>query len=185
MHIDIGHVRVATGDGREFVLVPSLAAMSSIGDPHEIVRVFHELHHPMIRRARNAAILVIWSCCQNDGIADLTGDYESAGEWPVDEMLIIARHLMIHGVCGSAKPEKARKATDERGEYSSKFDPSEYIDAAMIHLGLTRSDAEQLTMTQLQRMIKTKNPDAKPKGKDISREEYRATMAKLKGAANG
>jgi hypothetical protein len=181
MHIDIGHVRVATGDGREFTLIPSLAAMSHIGDPREIVRVFHELHHPMMRRARNAAILVIWSCCDEDAISDLTGDAFTQGTWPDSEMLIIAHHLMRHGIIGTAKPKASSRR--DQGQYAERFDPSEYIDAAMIHLGLVRADAETLTMTQLQRMIESKHP--KKPGADISREEYRAAMAKLKGAAHG
>jgi hypothetical protein len=183
MHIDIGHVRVSTSEGREFVLIPSLGAMSSIGNPAEIVRAFHELHHPIEARARNAAILVLWSCCADENIADLTGDYEQVGPWPIEEMLIIARHLMTHGICGSAKPGKSGKGA-ENGDYAEKFDPSEYVDSAIIHLGLVRADAEQLTMTQLQRMIAMKYPDPK-KGGNISRDEYKAAMTKLSGAKNG
>lgn len=181
MHIDIGHVRVETGAGQEFILVPSLAAMSRIGSPIEVVRTFHDLHHPILRDARRAAIRVIWACCDDETISTVTGDAFTVGTWPDSEMLIIAQHLMRHGIIGTAKPKASSKR--DQGQYADRFDPSEYIDAAMIHLGLVRADAEILTMTQLQRMIDSKHP--KKPGVEIGREEYRAAMAKLKGASNG
>jgi hypothetical protein len=74
---------------------------------------------------------------------------------PVAELVILARHLMKHGIVGTAKP------SDGGGEYSATFDPSEYVDAAVIHFGISQVEAWSLTMTQFCRMLDMKFPEIK------------------------
>lgn len=109
------------------------------------------------------------------------------GEMPRGELLIIARHLMQHGIAGDSKPGKAGAS---EGRYSDRFDAAEFITAARVHLGLSGDEAEALSMTELQRMLAVKFPDASAeRQRNVpTREEYDALMARLqkrKGAGGG
>jgi hypothetical protein len=74
---------------------------------------------------------------------------------------------MQHGIVGRAKKSGGS------GKYSPRFDASEYIDAAMIHFGMSHNDAGQLTMTQFGRMLDMKFPEQKQHEKP-TQEDYRA-----------
>lgn len=158
---EIGQVGVTTEDGREYVLHPSFFNIASIGSPEEIVSTYAELHGA---DAVNAARVVIL-CCGGD--LELTGCYGEAGLMPDSEQIIIARHLMQHGIVGRVKKSGGS------GKYSPRFDASEYIDAAMIHFGMSHNDAGQLTMTQFGRMLDMKFPEQKQHEKP-TQEDYRA-----------
>ena len=99
---------------------------------------------------------------------------------PASEQVVIARHLMHHGIVGKAKPSKGG------GQYSDRFDAAEYIAAARVHLGLSSADAEALSMTEFQTMLAMKYPESQEK-QIPSRDEYRKAMqaAKMKEKRNG
>lgn len=172
---EIGQVGIMTGDGREYVLHPSLFNMAAIGSPEEIVITYAALHGS---DALNAARVVLLAC---GGELELVGCYGEAGEMPDADQIIIARHLMQHGIVGKVKKSSGS------GKYSPRFDASEYIDAARIHFGMTQADAGDLTMTQLGRMLDMKFPEQKTHEKptqDDYRELQRAIEEKRK-AKNG
>ena len=157
---EIGQVGVTTEDGREYVLHPSFFNVAAIGSPEEIVSTYAALHGA---DAVNAARVVIL-CCGGD--FDLVGGYGELGLMPNDEQVLIARHLMQHGIVGKVKK------TGGSGKYSPRFDASEYIDAAMIHFGMSQEDAGKLTMTQFGRMLDMKFPEQKQHEKP-TQEDYR------------
>lgn len=172
---EIGQVGVMDGDGREYILHPSLFNIASIGSPEEIVSTFAALHSGGAVTAARVVIL----CCGGD--FELVGAYGEKGTMPDDEQIIIARHLMQHGVVGNTKKSSGG------GKYSPRFDASEYIDAAMIHFGMSQKDAGDLTMTQFSRMLDMKFPQQKQHEKptqDDYRELERAIAEKRK-AKNG
>ena len=135
------------------------------------------LHGPSA--AKDAAYILATLCDQEDptpliGWKDEAGDH--SGLMPESEQIIIARHLMHHGIVGKAKPSNKGD-----GKYSDKFEAAEYIAAARVHLGLSSADAEALSMTEFQTMLEMKFPEL-AKASDIpTREEYDAAMAALKG----
>ena len=93
---------------------------------------------------------------------------------PPSERLVIARHLMQHGMIGRPRPGSVAS-----GEYAEEFHAAEYVAAARAHLGMSAADAEALSMTELQLMLEMKFPDAARQAgaRDIpSAEEYDAAM---------
>jgi hypothetical protein len=95
------------------------------------------------------------------------------GEMPPGEQVIVAKHLMRHGICGTARPGGA----EGEGKFSAEFHAAEYISAARVHLGLSSEDAEALSMTEFQTMFVMKFPEAGKKQRDVpTREEYEAAM---------
>ena len=174
MLVECGFVRAVASNGAEFTFCPSLSRIASLGTPQEIVSLYAGLHGP--RASQDAAYVLACLCDQEDathlvGWMDEQGFH--AGLMPPDEQVIIARHLMQHGIVGKARP--GTKA----GEYSDSFKAAEYIAAAYVHLGLSREDAESLSMTEFQTMFEMKFPDSKAKELP-SRDAYRAFMDKIK-----
>lgn len=185
MLVECGFVRATTGDGREWTFSPSLARVAALGTPHEIVSLYVRLHG---ERAARAAADVLAGLCEQDDVAELIGWHEDEpgakpprlrwreGQMPAAEQIIIARHLMQHGIVGKARPDKAGS-----GSYSDRFDAAACIAAARVHLGLSSADAEALSMTEFQTMLEMKFPSAdRPGHRDVpTREEYDAQMAAI------
>lgn len=181
MLVESGFVRVSLNDGAEFTFTPSFQKIASLGNPAEIVRIFGDLHGK--RAIESARYILTVLCDQEDptravGWHDLDRAAWVPGEIPPDEQLILAVHLMTHGIAGKAKPD----AKSDAGKYAQEFNASEYVSAARVHLGLSSADAESLSMTEFQTMLEMRFPEAGRQQKAIpSREEYRKFMESVKG----
>lgn len=184
MLVEAGFVRASVGEV-EYTFRPSLGRIASLGTPHEIVALYAGLHGP---KAAQEAAYVLACLCDQDDASSLIGWRDEEGAWhagsmPEAEQILIARHLMQHGISGKARPEKTAPAP---GGYSDKFDAAEYIAAARVHLGLSSADAEALSMTEFQTMFEMKFPNAGPKKVDVpSKEQYEAAKRKLKERRGG
>lgn len=200
---EIGECLVIDGDD-EYFFRPSLIAMSSIGEPGEIVSTFHALHSdeatPLLRRAYDAygaiprwvieharrpdftkpalyaAMDVLTACCNRDA-SPLVGVLVPSktkkrtflyrpGKMPATDMIIFAHSLMTHGIIGKAKVRRLQR--HEGGQTTSEFNAFEYISAARNHFGMSRDEAEQLTMTEFTMLLAAKYPDQK----GFTRDEY-------------
>lgn len=130
------------------------------------------------RKAIIAAMTVLQACCAED-VAHLVGDIVpgKSGKWTfvyrkgkmaAAEMIIVARSLIVHGVVGKAKVRKLQRHEGESA--SSEFSAFEYISSARTHLGMSREEAEHLTMTEFQLLLAAKYPEQK----GFTKEEYDA-----------
>jgi hypothetical protein len=180
--VECGFVRVRAGDGSEFTFTPSLGRIAALGSPQEIVQIFAALHGA--DAAAQAAYVLACLCDQEDP-TPLIGGWDVGllqpetplwqpivGLMPQGEQILIARHLMRHGIVGIAAPGSVE------GEYGDRFDASDYVSAASVHLGLSSADAEALSMTEFQRKLRMKYPQKAGRGADDipSREEYEEHM---------
>lgn len=184
MLVECGFVRAQAVDGTEFTFRPSFGRIAALGSPQEIVALFAGLHGA---QAANEAAYVLACLCDQEDPTPLVGWHEEergsngrprprwhAGTMPAAEQVIIARHLMQHGIVGKARPAKGD------GKFSDRFDAAEYISAARVHLGLSSVDAEGLSMTEFQTMMEMKFPQAGKGPRDVpTREEYDAQMSAI------
>jgi hypothetical protein len=180
MLIECGYVRAVAADGTEYTFRPSFARIAALGSPQEIVGLYAGLHGP---RAAADAAFILATLCEQEDPTPLIGwtdgeEVHHQGLMPEQEQIVLALHLMKHGTIGTAKPTQKSS-----GGYSDSFKAAEYIAAACVHLGLSRSDAEQLSMTEFQTMFEMKFPDSKPK-EVPSREAYKAFMEKVTKVRN-
>jgi len=179
---EIGHIGVIDSNGDEYTFAPTFANIAKIGSPSEIVHVFAELHS---RVALRVAMLVMTCCGDNsDGASKLIGWLDSDlkrvdGAIPDDDLIVFAKALMQDGIAGRAKPS----ANSAEGQYSATFDASEFVDAAMVHLKLSATDAWNLTMTQFQRQFDMKYPSKKKA--DMTESEYTKAKNDLKAKIAG
>lgn len=188
MLVESGLVLAEIEDGSRYSFRPSFGRIATIGDPHDIVATFVALHGP---GAPAASAHVMACLCDQDDPTPIIGCWEEApgqrgmvfrdGAMPASERVILAQHLMRHGIVGKAKPGGSG------GQFSERFDASEYIAAARVHLGLSSQDAEALSMTEFQAMFAMKFPQQADGQRDVpSRDQYDAAMAafEARGAVN-
>jgi len=128
------------------------------------------------KRALMAAMTVMQACCEDD-LTALIGEFRPArtkgrafkrrmGAMGDFELLLISQSLITHGIIGKAKVRQLQR--HESGKATTEFNAFDYVSAARNHFGMTRSEAEQLTMTEFQHMLAAKYPDQK----GFTREEY-------------
>jgi hypothetical protein len=181
--VECGLVRVTAGDGTGATFRPSLERIASLGTPSGIVELYARLYGP---NAEAAAADVLAGLCDpedaealpaliGEPVAAPQGVRWAGGAIPDEERLVLARHLMQHGMVGKAKPGATRNA--ERGSFSPTFDAGEYIAAAVVHLGMSEADAADLSMTAFQQRFEMKFPEQAKGPSDVpTREEYEAGM---------
>ncbi|CND37970.1 DUF6246 family protein [Yersinia pseudotuberculosis] len=125
-----------------------------------------------------AAIRVIESCCDKP-VSMLVGEFKGwqncivyrPGKISKEVVINVARELIEHGVIGKAKIRKLQK-NEGKNDYSTEFNAMDYINSARIHFSMSRAEAEQLTMTEFQLLLKAKYPEEK----GFTREEYDEIM---------
>lgn len=169
--------------------MPSFVRIASLGYPHEIVGIYAALFGA---RAAEAARYVLACLCEQDDVTPLVGwtepgtgekDFPTvhAGAMPEAEQVLIAQHLMRHGISGRSMPGGG--GTVGGGEYSATFDVADYVSIARVHLGLCSADAEALSMSEFHDLMRLKFPDPKQDVPDA--DEYAATMAMIDGGRGG
>lgn len=125
-----------------------------------------------------AAMSVLAACCERD-LSRLIGEIipGKSGKWtfvwrkgamPLSDMVLIAQSLITHGIIGKAKVRQLQR--HESNKATTEFNAFEYISAARNHFGISRDEAEQLSMTEFQMMLAAKYPDQK----GFTRDEYEA-----------
>ena len=166
---EAGEVGLSCGPLPQIVLRPTLHAMSRIGEPKEIVEIAARIF------GGNATAMdvlqVIWSCCEDDA-SGYTGyvsfDEESqkpvyvSGAMPLDDVVVIAAHLLEHGVIGKTKHKPKHK---QPSSSNSEFVAADYAALAIAHLGMSEREAWATSMTTLVNALQSKFPDiGKPSG---------------------
>lgn len=173
-----GLSRAFMPDGREFTFRPTFGRIAALGRPGQIVEIFRGL---LGQRALLDARYVLATMCDQEDVTPLIGWLDLDEGWqpgvmPASEQICLAAHLLRHGIVGTA-------SGDSTGGGSVKpaveFQVGEYVAAARAHLGMSASDAEDLSMSEFQALFEMKFPDPKKKRDVPSREEYRAAMAAM------
>lgn len=201
--IDIGEFSVSDGreGGKDYLLRPSLMAMTRIGTPAEIVQAYATVHgsdvaaviqlctdtlgrfpdwlspsmNRIAERLLSLSMHIMQACCDDD-LTPMIGEWKGwsryvvyrPGQMPRNDIIVLAQHLMQHGVVGKASVRRLQR--HESGETTNEFKAFDYISAARSHFGMNLDEAAALTMTEFQLMLAQKYPDQK----GFTREEYDA-----------
>lgn len=119
----------------------------------------------------NAAYIIMQSCCEED-VSILIGSWKFTerglkyvnGLMPINDIIIIARDLIEHGIIGKSPLKVLAKSVDNNKK-TNEFSAASFINSARAHFGMSREEAESLTMTEFQQLVKIKFPE--PKGLTI------------------
>lgn len=138
---------------------------------------FPEWLSPSFNRAAerllSTCMHVLQACCEDD-LTTMIGEWKGwrhcvvyrPGLMPKSDIIVVAQHLMQHGVVGKAKIRQLQR--HESGGRTTEFKAFDYISAARSHFGMNRAEASQLTMTEFQMLLAAKYPDQK----GFTRDEY-------------
>jgi len=142
---------------------------------------FKEMAAVYKRMLYQCCALVMQSCCEDD-ITKLIGrikwergaNYFQAGVMPLEHMIAFSKVLLKHGLIGISD------GSGKSGDKCDKVDVYDFVHIAMTHLGMTQEQAESLTKTELDKLLKVKFPDKKEASNNApSDDEYYKAMAFL------
>lgn len=183
---EIGQLSI-TVDNEEYIFIPSFLNMSKLGTGEEIVDIFSTVYggnikeHEQQKSERDiisCAEDVLSACCDKD-CSVITGYYAGNDkiEWvngkiPTYDLVVIAQHLLKHGLVGDSPPKQEKS----EGEYSREFRVRKFVYMAVAHLGISEHEAWNMTMTAFQEAIEAKYPKS-PEKQIVSKEEYDEAMA--------
>jgi hypothetical protein len=177
-----GEVGVSVG-AEDYVFRPSFFAMAALGTPNELPDLYADSHNPT-KRGFIAALYALHECCDRDP-SDCVGYFDDvhgslqyvAGAIPLLDVHVLGSKLLYNGMIG--KPSKIKRSGP-----AGKFDPVEYVGAAVAHLGISFDEAWQLTMVEFQQAMRAKFPDAEKEDYPTA-EEHRALVESIEGKQNG
>lgn len=181
---EIGEIGVRAQNGQEILLRPSLLAMTRIGAPKEIVRVFASVMSDSPNFLD--ALTVFYACYEGDEdvslfagslIPDGIGIEYERGACEPAHIVHVARSLLVHGVVGAHKP-LPRKAGEDP-QFSSEFSARDHVAAAIAHLGVSERDAWAMTMTSIVGALRSKFPETDGPGTTPTIEQHDADMKAL------
>lgn len=152
-------------------LIEKVSLLPSSIPQHMLNALFHMPGEKIL-----TASMQVLRCCYkgHDDLTPLIGEWKGwsncvvyrPGALPKEDIIVLAQHLMQHGVVGKAKIRKLQR--HENNEYSTEFKAIDYIMAARNHFGMSRDDAASLSMTEFTMLLAAKYPDQK----GFTSEEY-------------
>lgn len=178
---DIGQFAVYI-DSEEFIFIPSFLNMTKIGTPDQIVEIFSIVFGVADNFSKQLAIdainKVLTACCESDCsviTGYLRGDNDKLtpieGLLPIEDRIILAQHLLKHGLIGEIEKKKKNEDTD----YSQEFHAKKFVYMAVAHLNMSEDKAWNMSMTAFQEAMNAKFPT---NDKDIvSQDDYDSAMA--------
>lgn len=158
--------------GEIYRFTPSFKNIERIGSPKEIIDVFEAVINPSYDWyvTLRASLRVLTACCDKTIPVDLTGE-SKLSQWSnkiiyakpksgmtIEQVRILAIHMLSHGVVG-----KVDIKTESGNQKITDFDVSEYIESAVIALGMSYEEAANMTMTQFVKCMRAKFPDIENK----------------------
>ncbi len=175
-----GHVKIEWGD-RVFNLSPSFVNIAKLGDPKEIIDTFKDFVSSTNLITKFSIALNVLECCSDIEIPRaLTGGVKFSerqqrfmivnpehGQAMVSDIITLAEHCLVHGICGKFKSKDKSK----KGKAIEEFDAYSFMELARIHLNLSLSDASQMTMTEFLRLMDAKFPPEKNENEPTAKEE--------------
>lgn len=177
---DVGQFAIHVNE-IDYLFIPSFLNMTKLGDPEEIVKIFSiifgEINNFNLEQIMQYVDKTLEACCTED-CSVVTGYIKGEDKLiyvdpviPVEDKLVLAQHLLKHGLIGEIPPKK----TNEDTEYSNEFHAKKFVYLAVAHLGMRESDAWNMSMTAFQEAMEAKFPS--PKNDIISQDDYDAAMS--------
>lgn len=181
-----GHFSL-TVNGNTFNLIPSLRNMAMLTNSKRILLLYEMIHSPKIptwlRLDLGREILL---ACSGDKSIDThlikcwnKKPHINNKKISMNDQIVVAAALMRHGIAGVNRPvyEGTNKGN---GKSLDEFDVNKIVADAMIHFGLSESDALDLTMSKFCYLLAAKFPvDTSKKDAAPSLDDHKAAMKAL------
>lgn len=138
------------------------------------------LNSPVFGRKILQTAMWVMNCCCDDDLTPLIGEYDVSakrivyqkGALSPKEIISTAQCLLTHGIIGRVELDLAQSG---QADYTDGFYAIEYISLARTLFGLSRAEAEDLTISELQQLIKSRMPKT-ASNRHFSDDEYDRIM---------
>lgn len=155
-------------DDKQYKISPTFQNIDKLGTPKEIIETFTSFFNcPSINWQYHRAVEILQACCEPNLPDKVTGRFrvDERGKMKLvnppsqdfmHDIIVLASHCLKYGVVGVTDSEST-----EEGEPISEFDVYHFIGLACEHLGRTRDQAADMTLTEFMMAWDIKFPEQK------------------------
>jgi hypothetical protein len=187
---EIGHFAV-TINNKTFNLIPSLRNMAKLANATRILTFYEMIHSSKVPDwIRLDLARDILLACSNDAAIDKhliksrrQKPHLNKDKISINDQVVVAASLMRHGIAGVNRPDYS--GNKGKSKPLDKFDVNKIVADAMIHFGLSRSEALDLTMSEFCQLLAAKFPPESSKQDTPSLDDHKAAMKALMEKNNG
>lgn len=170
----VGEISITFGDDF-YHFRPSLLAISRLGTPEEIVKIFATVMSATKNEYQSKVLymqaLHVIQTCETNG-QDITplfghmgGEFEIIfGAAHSTDAVHLARSLLMHGIVGDY-PQQSMSGNND--DYTKEFLARDIVSMAIAHLGMSESEAWGMTMTGFAGAVRAKYPEIRKKEEQI------------------
>ena len=174
-------------DDQEFTLTPTLKNMAKLANSTDLLDIYKTIHDRFISDYVRIELgrEILKACSDNPDIDKYLIKCKNKEPQPTDntisinDQVIVAAALMRHGIAGVNRPEYA--GSKEKTKAADKFDVNKIVADAMIHFGLSKGEALNLTMSEFCYLLAAKFPpeSATKQNNSPSLDDHKAAMKAL------
>lgn len=155
-------------DDKEYKISPTFQNIDKLGTSKEIIETFTSFFNcPSVNWQYHRAVEILQACCEPKLPDKVTGRFrvDERGKMKLvnppsadfmHDIIVLASHCLKYGVVGVTDSEST-----EEGEPISEFDVYHFIGLACEHLGRTREQAADMTLTEFMMAWDIKFPEQK------------------------
>ena len=163
-------------DDKQYKISPTFQNIDKLGTPKEIIETFTSFFNcPSINWQYHRAVEILQACCEPKLPEKVTGRFRVDGRGKMKlvnppsqdfmhDIIVLASHCLKYGVVGVTNSE-----SPEEGEPISEFDVYHFIGLACEHLGRTREQAADMTLTEFMMAWDIKFPEQAKERKENAR----------------
>lgn len=163
-------------DDKKYEIRPTFQNIAKLGNPKEIIDSFMAFYNPVKFDCQYyRAIEILQACCEPKLPESIVGTFEFLDNGTVriisppsqdfiHDIIVLASHCLRYGVVGVTDEESL-----EEGEPIKEFDPYYFIGLATEHLGRTRDQAADMTLTEFMMAWDIKHPEQAKERKEKAR----------------
>lgn len=163
-------------DDKQYKISPTFQNIDKLGTPKEIIETFKSFFNcPSINWQYHRAVEILQACCEPKLPEKVTGRFrvDERGKMKLvnppsqdfmHDIIVLASHCLKYGVVGVSDGESL-----EEGEPITEFDVYQFIGLACEHLGRTREQAADMTLTEFMMSWDIKFPEQKKEREEKAR----------------
>lgn len=181
-------------EGREYIFRPSFARLDELAQDYDLKELWSDIQTAKRGEQEKCATIILSYLFTGteDELDTLIGYTMPINGWPVyvpgaiprDEQCILAFSLLRNGMNGTRNIGQIKKSESNA---SKKFNAYDYVWSAVRNLGMTREEAENMTMAEFQHALMIAFPgqfvDWDEKNSEV--EDFLADIERRRSLING
>lgn len=176
---------------RKFSLIPSLRNMAKLADSKRLLLLYEMIHSNQVPDwlRVNIGRDILIACSDKESIEEhlirckKQKPHIKPNSISMNDQVLVAAALMRHGIAGVNRPKYA--GNKKKSKPMDKFDVNQIVSQAMIHFGLSKNEALDLTMSEFCHLLAAKFPPESVGEDAPTLDDHKAVMKALMENNNG